>query len=276
MLKEKNQRVFKQELRMITSTANNRIRELVKIKKSAKERAEKDVFLVEGPKMFREIPKGKLVEAYASESFLNSAAGRKLLQKTQTDAEAVSDRVFEYLSDTRSPQGILAVVSQFHYSASDLLGKQNAALLLVLENLQDPGNLGTIIRTAEAAGVTGIILSRGCADLTSPKVTRSTMGSIFRVPYIYSDNLEMEIQALKKEKVCIFAAHLQGSVEVYTESFTGPTAFMIGNESRGLNENTAKLADKAIRIPMHGQVESLNAAVASSILLYEACRQRLS
>ena len=261
---------------MITSTANSRIRELVKIKKSAKERAEREVFLVEGPKMFREIPEGKLVEAYASESFLNSGAGRELLQETQTDAEAVSDRVFEYLSDTRSPQGILAVVSQFHYSEPELLGTKTPALMLVLENLQDPGNLGTIIRTAEAAGVTGIVLSRGCADLTSPKVTRSTMGSIFRVPFIYSDNLEMEILALKKKKVSLFAAHLQGSVEAYSETYTGPTAFLIGNESRGLTENTAKLADKAIRIPMHGQVESLNAAVASSILLYEACRQRLS
>ena len=239
-------------------------------------RAEKDVFLVEGPKMFREIPKEKLAEAYVSESFLNSASGRELLKEKQINAETVSDSVFEYLSDTRSPQGILAVVSQFHYSAKDLMGTQTPALLLVLENLQDPGNLGTIIRTAEAAGVTGIILSRGSADLTNPKVTRSTMGSVFSVPFIYTDDLEMEILAMKKEKVRIFAAHLQGSVEAYSEIYTGPTAFLIGNESRGLSENTAKLADQAIRIPMHGQVESLNAAVASSILLYEACRQRLS
>lgn len=261
---------------MITSTANSRIRELVKIKKSAKVRAQKDVFLVEGPKMFREIPKGKLTEAYASESFLNSEAGRNLIRETQTNVEAVSDRVFEYLSDTQSPQGILAVVSQFHYSAKDLLGTQTPALLLVLENVQDPGNLGTIIRTAEAAGATGIVLSRGSADLTNPKVTRSTMGSIFRVPFVYTDSLETEILTLKKEKVRIFAAHLQGSVEAYKEVYTGPTAFLIGNESRGLSEKTAALADQAIRIPMHGQVESLNAAVASSILLYEACRQRLS
>lgn len=261
---------------MITSTANSRIRDLVKLKKSAKERSQRDVFLVEGPKMFREIPEDKLLEAYASESFAGSPAGRELLAGRHIKAEIVSDRVFEYLSDTRSPQGILAVVSQFHYTAPDLLGTQTPALLLVLENLQDPGNLGTILRTAEAAGVTGILLSRDCADLTNPKVTRSTMGSVFRVPFVYTDSLEKEILALKKQKVRLYAAHLKGSVEAFTQDYTGPTAFMIGNESRGLTENTARFADQAIRIPMHGQVESLNAAVASSILLYEACRQRLS
>ena len=260
---------------MITSTANGRIRELVKIKKSAKVRADREVFLVEGPKMFREIPRGMLREAYATQSFLNSEEGRLALSQGIT-VETVSDSVFQYLSDTRSPQGILAVVSQFHYTAPDLLGTQTPALLLVLENLQDPGNLGTILRTAEAAGVTGILLSRDCADLTNPKVTRSTMGSVFRVPFVYTDSLEKEILALKKQKVRLYAAHLKGSVEAFTQDYTGPTAFMIGNESRGLTENTARFADQAIRIPMHGQVESLNAAVASSILLYEACRQRLS
>ena len=261
---------------MITSTGNSRIRELVKLKKSAKDRAKRDVFLVEGPKMFREIPRAHLMEAYASESFLNSADGPELLRRTGVRAEAVADSVFQYLSDTQSPQGILAVVSQFHYSAEELLGKGEPALVLVLENLQDPGNLGTIVRTAEAAGATGILMNRGCADITNPKVTRSTMGSLFRVPFAYTDNLERDLQEMKKRKVRLFAAHLQGSVGLYEERYAGPTAFLIGNESRGLTEETARLADRAVRIPMGGQVESLNAAVASSILMYEARRQRMA
>ena len=261
---------------MITSTANSRVRELVKLKKNAKDRARQDVFLVEGPKMFREIPREHLVEAYASESFLKSAAGQDLLRGTGARAEAVTDSVFEYLSDTRSPQGILAVVSQFHYSAADLLGSGKPALLLVLENLQDPGNLGTIVRTAEAAGATGILMSRGCADITNPKVTRSTMGSLFRVPFAYTDDLGADLQEMKKKGVRLYAAHLQGSVGLYEEQYTGPTAFLIGNESRGLTDETAGQADRAVRIPMGGQVESLNAAVASSILMYEACRQRMA
>ena len=147
-------------------------------------------------------------------------------------------------------------------------------LIIILENLQDPGNLGTILRTAEAAGATGILLSRGCADLYNPKVTRSTMGSIFRVPFVYTDDLKDAIARLKAQGVRVLATHLAGSVELYEESFTTPTAILIGNESRGLTDETAALADQAIRIPMSGSVESLNAAVAAAVCLYEARRQR--
>ncbi len=258
---------------MITSTANSRIRELVKLKKNAKDRAHRDVFLVEGPKMFREIPRSLLREVYASENFLKSADGRKALSEGIA-VETVSDSVFQYLSDTRSPQGILAVVSQLHYTTEDLLGE--TPLVMILENLQDPGNLGTILRTAEAAGATGILLSRTSADIYNPKVTRSTMGSIFRVPFVYTDHLHEEMKKLQKNGVRLYAAHLKGSSDMYTETYTGPSAFLIGNESRGLTEETASLADRAVRIPMCGQVESLNAAVASSVLLYEARRQRQS
>ena len=273
---------------MITSTGNSRIRELVRLKKSAKERAERGVFLVEGPKMFCEIPSGLLLEAYALETFQKSADGRKALNAAGREGirvETVSDPVFQYLSDTRTPQGILAVVRQMHYSTQDLMGSnlssdqtgtQTDPLIIVLENLQDPGNLGTILRTAEAAGATGILLSEGCADIYNPKVTRSTMGSVFRVPFVYTDHLEKEILEMKKRGLRIFAAHLNGSVDLYAERFTGPCAFLVGNESRGLTDETAHLADQAVRIPMSGQVESLNAAVASSILLYEARRQRMA
>ena len=258
---------------MITSTANGRIRELVKLKKNAKDRAAKGVFLVEGPKMFREIPAKLLQEVYVSESFLKSAEGKMVVSGVR--AEIVSDPVFQYVSDTRSPQGILAVVSQLHYRTEDLLvSAEGTPLILVLENLQDPGNLGTILRTAEAAGTTGILLSSTSADIYNPKVTRSTMGSIFRVPFVYTDHLHEEMRRLQERGVKLYAAHLKGSSDMYTESYAGPCAFLIGNESRGLTEETAALADQAVRIPMCGKVESLNAAVASSILLYEARRQR--
>ena len=286
---------------MITSTANNRIRELVKIKKSAKVRAQRDVFLVEGPKMFREIPADLLLEVYVSESCQKSAEGRALLSKTGVDpdgsscpgqvrAETVSDAVFAYLSDTRTPQGILAVVRQQHYTLKDLIeqvpvtrpeqvpatrSNTSPALVIVLENIQDPGNLGTILRTAEAAGATGILLSEGCADLYNPKVTRSTMGSIFRMPFFYTSHLHRELRSLQSAGVKLYAAHLKGSTDLYTQAFTDPCAFLIGNESRGLTEETAALADQAVRIPMSGQVESLNAAVAASVLMYEAKRQRM-
>ncbi len=264
---------------MITSTGNARIRELVRMKKSAKERSAKDAFIVEGPKMFREIPKDLLMEVYVSESYPDRtviAGGKDHLKSDRGKngiGEIVSDSVFQYLSDTKNPQGILAVVKQLHYELDDLFGDN--PLIVVLENVQDPGNLGTILRTAEAAGVTGILMSAGCADIYNPKVTRSTMGSIFRVPFVYTPDLTGALTKLHKRGIRLFAAHLQGSEELYSEVYTGPSAFLVGNESRGLTAETVSLADKAVRIPMSGEVESLNAAIASSIMMFEAKRQRL-
>lgn len=274
---------------MITSKSNAKVRNLIALKRKASERNIRDVFLVEGIKMFREIPAAQLREVYASESFLKSEAGRKAVDaamaaqdrlkavisgKKELVIETVSDEIFRNLSDTQSPQGVMAVVSQQHYRLEDLFGQRTEPLLLILENLQDPGNLGTIIRTAEGAGVTGILMSRGTADLYNPKVTRSTMGSIFRVPFLYTDNLPEAIAKVKQAGVAVCAAHLQGRHTYDGEDYTKGTAFLIGNESRGLSDGLSALADVRVRIPMAGKVESLNAAVAASILMYEAGRQR--
>lgn len=265
---------------MISSTGNAKIKELVRIRRSAKERTKRGVFLVEGPKMFREIPRGLSTEVYVSESFLQSsegAAAGRLFEEYQYRPEVVSDPVFQYLSDTQSPQGILALVRQLRYELADIMGGEGSApLIVVLEKLQDPGNLGTILRTAEAAGVSGILLSQDCADLYNPKVIRSTMGSIFRVPFVYTQDLSGALIRMKECGIRLLAAHLKGSVDLYEESLAGPTAILIGNESRGLTDETAALADQAIRIPMSGSVESLNAAVASAVCLFEAKRQRRS
>ena len=285
---------------MISSTGNGKIRELVRIKKSPRERSERGVFLVEGIKMFREIPPDLCKEVYVSESFLRTQEGAAALSRLpETEAVPVSDSVFQHLSDTQSPQGVLAVVRQMQYEQKDLMAsnvsrtktppvnasetktppdcdpERKTPLIVVLESLQDPGNLGTIIRTAEAAGASGILLGKGCADIYNPKVTRSTMGSIFRVPFVYADDLQGAVINLKECGIRILAAHLEGSVGLYEESFEGPTAILIGNESRGLSDETAALADRAVRIPMSGSVESLNAAVAAAVCMFEAKRQRM-
>lgn len=261
---------------MITSRGNTKIRNLVALKKKASERNTQDVFLVEGIKMFREVPEDQLLEVYASESFLKNEEGRESVEnKAGRLYEQVSDDVYALLSDTRTPQGIMAVVRQKHYSFNELLGGgSRQPLLMVLENLQDPGNLGTIVRTAEGAGVTGILMSRGTADLMNPKVTRSTMGSIFRMPYLYTDDLGGDILRLKEKGIMVCAAHLGGEEAYDKGDYRRGTAFLIGNESRGLSDETADLADLLVRIPMQGHVESLNASVAAAILMYEADRQR--
>ena len=146
--------------------------------------------------------------------------------------------------------------------------------MLVLENIQDPGNLGTIFRTAEAAGATGIVLSKDCVDLYNPKVIRSTMGAIFRIPFIYTDDLIGTIDELKREGITVYAAHLKGENSYDMEDYKTACAFLIGNEGNGLPEETAACADRKILIPMEGGAESLNAAVASAVLMFEAGRQR--
>lgn len=187
--------------------------------------------------------------------------------------ETVSDTVFRQMCDTQTPQGILTVLRSPSYDMEDLLRKKNP-LLIVLEDLQDPGNAGTILRTGEGAGVSGIFLTRTCVDITNPKVIRGTMGSIYRVPFFYVEDVPSLKEMLKGRGIRFFAAHLQGRNQYYEESYQGGSAFLIGNEGKGLTKEAAEAADCLIRIPMEGQVESLNAAMAAGILMYEAARQR--
>ena len=145
---------------------------------------------------------------------------------------------------------------------------------MVLDNLQDPGNLGTIVRTAEGAGVTGIIMSRDTVDIYNPKTIRSTMGSVYRMPFFYVEDILEFLEDLRGQGIRTYAAHLDGANNYDEESYKGACAFLIGNEGNGLRYEVAKKADIWIKIPMYGQVESLNAAIASSILMYEVSRQR--
>lgn len=258
---------------MITSTSNARVKELVQLQKKSKVRNEQGVFLVEGVKMYQEIPQEQLVKVYVSETFADKQKEEINRLKDRRKLEYLSDHVFQYVSDTKTPQGILCVVRQFTYCLEDILEAEDAHLL-VLDNLQDPGNLGTILRTAEGAGVTGIIISKESVDIYNPKVIRSTMGSIYRVPFVYVEDLKEAIAKVKAHGIFTYAAHLDGKNSYDKEDYTKKTAFLIGNEGNGLRKEIADLADTWIRIPMQGQVESLNAAIATSVLMFETARQR--
>ena len=145
---------------------------------------------------------------------------------------------------------------------------------LILESIQDPGNLGTMVRTGEGAGITGVIMNKTTVDLFNPKTIRSTMGSIYRVPFYVAEDLAETLDSLKKQGVALYAAHLKGEHAYDEEDYTGACGFLIGNEGNGLSDTIANLADTYIKIPMEGQVESLNAAISASLLMYEANRQR--
>jgi TrmH family RNA methyltransferase len=256
---------------MITSTANQQVKQLIQLNKKAKLRDEKDVFVAEGTKMLGEAPADRIEKIYFSESYFRKLEKEKLSRGASY--EIVQDQVFKAMCDTQTPQGVLCLVRQYHYTLEQLL-KTERPLFLVLENLQDPGNLGTIMRTAEGAGVTGVILSKGSVDIYNPKTIRSTMGSIYRVPFLYADDLQQVLGVLKEHGICSYAAHLDGTHTYDREDYRGGSAFLIGNEGNGLSAELTACADTYIRIPMEGQLESLNAAVAAAILMYEAYRQR--
>lgn len=260
---------------MITSTSNQKVRQVAQWQDKAKERRKAGVFLAEGFKMFEEAPEGWIREIYVSSASVEKAKEMPFIWKklSQNGYETVSEEVFQKMSDTQTPQGILTVLKQPKYRLETLL-KGDRPLLAVLEDLQDPGNLGTIIRTGEGAGVTGVIMSAKTVDIFNPKVIRATMGSVYRVPFVYVEDMEQILTDLVNAGIHTYAAHLKGQRFYDSFSYKGPTAFLIGNEGNGLKESTAQKAEHYLKIPMEGKVESLNAAVASALLLYEAHRQR--
>ena len=260
---------------MITSTANVKVKRLVSLQKKRRFREEEGIFLTEGIRMFREAPRERLCEVYVSEAFYGKERYilNKVLEGTYIRPEILSDRVYEHVSDTKTPQGVLCIVRRKEGNLEEML-KSRSPFLLVLDNLQDPGNVGTIIRTAEGAGVTGIILSRDSADVYNPKTIRSTMGSVYRVPFCYAESIPEVLDQINRAGIRTFAAHLDGKCDYDEMDYKKPCTFLIGNEGNGLRAETAEKAEEYIRIPMLGHVESLNAAIAASVLMFEAARQR--
>ena len=253
---------------MITSLSNPLVKRVSLLNKKASLRKEEGLFVVEGRRFAEEIPPELLEQAFVTEAFADTAEGAALAQRLK--AETVSEAVMEKMSDTRTPQGVLALVRMGETPPEEW----GTGPLLLLERVQDPGNLGTIFRTAEAAGAGGIILDEETADPYGPKVLRSTMGGIFRVPFRTVPHIGEEVKRLKEEGVRVYAAHLQGQKEFDRVSYPARCAFLLGNEGSGLTEETGALADEWIRIPMEGRAESLNVAVAGALLLYEAYKQR--
>lgn len=280
---------------MITSLSNGKIKHLITLRDKGRARNKEGLFLAEGLKMFEEAPVGQLKEIYVSEVLwqeLEKATDENRTWKKLNECrkqgifvEQLSEEVFKKVSDTQTPQGILFVMEQLSYNLEILvkqaLGRQaeggRMPLFLLLEDIQDPGNLGTMIRTGEGAGVDGVIMSRGTVDIYNPKTIRSTMGSLYRVPFLYVEDLAAAITILQQNGIRVYAAHLEGKQYFDELSYEGGSAFLIGNEGNGLRRETADMADTYLKIPMEGKLESLNAAVAAALLLYQAagCGRRL-
>ena len=259
---------------MITSISNAQVKQVCAYVQKAKERRKDGIFVVEGPRMFEEAPVDWVYKVYVTQSFCEKYASDGIYTKLkETGFETVSDEVFAKMSDTKTPQGILCLMTWPQYSLEDLLIKRNGSFV-VLEDLQDPGNLGTIIRTGEGAGIAGVIMTANTVDIFNPKTIRATMGSIYRVPFVYVQDIAAAIKKLQASDIKVYAAHLKGEQYYDAFDYTVGSAFLIGNEGNGLKEETAKLADQYVKIPMAGQVESLNAAIATTLFMYEAARQK--
>ena len=278
-------------MEIISSKDNKRIKYIRSLLEKGGIRKKNHSFVVEGIKLVDEaLEYGNVLDIIVSESLyheivsgdlvrngLLSDNGKHIIKQVKqgTLPTVVSDAVFKSVSETITPQGILAEVEMpkhrlleenFLEIAYEKTGKIK---LLILEDTADPGNLGTIMRTAEAAGVTGVIMGKGTVDIFNPKVVRSTMGSIFRLPFAYVDDLKSVILGLKRDGISFYATHLKGKESYRDISYSNKAGILIGNEARGLSDEIANLADTYVIIPMQGKVESLNAAVAAALMMYE-------
>lgn len=259
------------EWKLIESTQNPQFKQWKKLL-TRKQREKSQTMMIEGTHLLEEAIAAKLpihavviTEAKQDELTLNVLDGAGT-----SPMYILPDRLFAELAQTQTPQGLLAEVSipQWDSAAAVL---QNTHLLL--DGIQDPGNLGTMIRTAEATGVDVIWLGKGTVDATNPKVVRAAMGSSFRVPLIRSELLEV-ITALQAEGVQVVSTLPRASAAYYAESYPQRVAFLLGNEGRGITPELAEHVDQSVMLPMQGQTESLNVSITTAVLLYEHMRQQ--
>lgn len=256
----------------ITSASNPLIKE-IKSLYDKKGRRNLGAFLLEGLRLIEDaISSGAAIRYFVvSDSFAEKSL-KVVSARPGTKVMTIPDDLFARVSETQSPQGIMAAVDIPAYEQDSVLSR--ISRLMVLENLQDPGNLGTIIRSADACGFDGILLSKDSVDPYNPKVVRSTMGSLFRVPVLIPDDFYGTLKDLQAQGIRVIAAHPRDAVPCWEADLSDRLALVIGNEGNGLSEELLRLADCTIMIPMEGKAESLNASSAASILLYESMRQK--
>lgn len=258
---------------VITSKDNEKIKEIKKLKEK-KYREETNLFVVEGIKIVKEAIEydADIQKIVISNDAIGYEVDEEVLKVIQKyEVMIVSQNVFESISDVKTPQGILAVIKNKENVKVDY----NEDVIFILDNIQDPGNLGTIIRTLDAAGIKQLIVSNDTVDYMSPKVLRSTMGGAFRVNVIVADDLLNMIDEIKKNGFEVAVTDLATDKSIYDVDYS-KKAIVIGNEANGVSDEVKNKADIRVKIPMLGKAESLNAAVATSVIAYEYVRQKLS
>lgn len=256
----------------IYSSQNKTVKKVMSLKEK-KYRDKYNAFIVEGIKFVDEIRDDWNVQLFViSESFANAKDTDKYFKKSEVCI--VSDSLFGKMCETKNPQGILAVCQQKEFNINSILKKENI-FLLVCEEINDPGNLGTLIRTADAGGCDGVIVTQGSVDVYNSKTIRATAGSIFHIPIIKDISIESTLDILSRNNIKTIGTHLKGSVTPYETNMKISLGLLVGNEANGLSEICSNKCDTLVKLPMIGNAESLNASMACGILIYEVVRQRL-
>ena len=259
----------------VISSKDNEIVKSVKKLKEKKYRDLENAYIVEGIKMVKEaiIEKASIRQIIICDDCEKSDNIPKELmyEIAKYDCTYVTSKVFKYISEVQTPQGVLAVIEK---NNGDLDINYNEDIIVALDDIQDPGNLGTILRTVDSVGLTQILVSKGTADCYNPKVVRSSMGAIYRVKVIECDDLLETLKQVKRNKFKVLVTSLGDSKNIYDMKYN-KKVLVIGNEANGVEERIMNIADEKIKIPMLGRTESLNAAVATGIVLYEYVRQKL-
>ena len=250
---------------MIITSKDNEI--IKNIKKLKEKKYRLDSYIVEGIKMVKEaISENQEIALIAIREDFKIDFDTKNI-KTVT----ISNKIFNDISDVKTPQGILAVIKKNQNNQIET----NQEYILALDSLQDPGNMGTIIRTADSANINQIIINKTTVDPYSPKVIRSTMGAIYRTNIIEVEDLKTTLKEMKSKGFQIITTDLKATQSIYDINYNNKTVVVIGNEANGVSQEILQTADKKVIIPMLGKTESLNASIAASIMIYEYVRQKI-
>ena len=258
----------------IISSKDNEIVKNVRKLKEKKYRDLENAYIVEGIKMVKEaiLEKASIKQIIICDDCekTDSIPKELMYEIAKYDCLYVTSKIFKYISEVQTPQGVLAVVEKNNRD-EDI--NYNEDIIVALDDIQDPGNLGTILRTVDSVGLTQILVSKGTADPYNPKVVRSSMGAIYRVKVIECEDLLETLKEVKRNKFKILVSSLKESNSIYNVKYN-KKVLVIGNEANGVEERIMNIADEKIKIPMLGKTESLNAAVATGIILYEYVRQK--
>lgn len=261
------------------SSGQNQVIKEIKALKEKKYRDQKGLYFIEGIRFVEEALKEKeeISKVLVSDKLVEVNGGSEILEQLENanfcNVYTVPNKLYMDITDTENPQGILAVLSKKAVNLESIYDSKN--FFVVLDSIQDPGNMGTIIRTADAVGVTAVIVSKGCVDVYNPKVLRSTMGSMFHIPICYSENVLETLQSIKDRGIRLCAAHLSGSKSYFDLDYKDNIAIIVGNEANGISDSVANISNELVKIPMDGKSESLNASVAAGLLMYEVLRHRI-